>query len=132
MTPLDYATDGEFTELAQYLIQHGAKTGAEMGCYGEAADEHDIGCVKRALAHWEMEHFQEALNDFLEAVKLNPENKIALRGAGEMLDRLNRPSEALAYLNAAVKQDSEYGAAHRALKVAYYNTDEDESKRTDH
>ncbi len=94
--------------------------------YGEilATNPSDVAYGNRALAHWEMGEFQEALNDYLEAIRLNPLNIVALRGAGEMLNRLNRPLDAVRHLSAAVKLDPQYSAAYTALGVAYYNSEE--------
>lgn len=89
-----------------------------------AVELSDVAHGNRALAYWEMGSFQEALNDYLEAVKLNPLNTVALRGAGEMLNELDRSSDAVRYLSAAVKLDPKYSAAFTALGVAYYNSKE--------
>ena len=94
--------------------------------YGEilAMEPSDVAHGNRALAHWEMGDFQEALNDYLEAAKLNPLNTVALRGAGEMLNKLDRPLDAVRYLIAAVKLDPKYAVAFTALGVAYFNSEE--------
>lgn len=104
-----------------------------LGRYREAAaaydeilslEESDVAYNNRGLAHWNMGNFQEALNDYCKAVKMNPLNTIALRGAGEMLNRLGREAEAIRYLTEAVKLDPQYAAAYTALGVAYYNTED--------
>ncbi|GAT34336.1 TPR repeat-containing protein [Terrimicrobium sacchariphilum] len=94
--------------------------------YGEILklEPSDIAYGNRGLAYWEMGEFQKALDDYLEAVKWNPLNAIALRGAGEMLIKLDRPAEAACHLEAAVKLDPKYGPAYRALGVAYDNCEE--------
>lgn len=97
-----------------------------VAVYGEIleVETSDVAYGNRALAHWEMGNFQEALHDYLEAVKLNPLNTVALRGAGEMLNKLDHSLDAVSYLSAAVKLDPKYAAAYTALGVAYYNSEE--------
>jgi tetratricopeptide (TPR) repeat protein len=97
-----------------------------VAAYSEilAVEPSDVAYSNRALAYWEIGSYQEALTDYLEAVKLNPHNKVALRGAGEMLNELDRPKDAVHYLSAAVKLDQKYAAAYTALGVAYYNSEE--------
>lgn len=97
-----------------------------VAVYGKILEHEpsDVAYGNRALAHWEMGEFQAALDDYLEAIKLNPLNTVALRGAGEMLNELDRPLDAVRYLVAAVKLDPEYAAAYTALGVAYYNSED--------
>ena len=97
-----------------------------VSVYGQIleVDPSDVAYSNRALAYWEMGEFQKALDDYIESVKLNPLNTVALRGAGEMLNKLNRHLDAAPYLSAAVKLDPKYSAAYTALGVAYYNSEE--------
>jgi tetratricopeptide (TPR) repeat protein len=97
-----------------------------VAAYSEilAMETSDVAYANRALAYWEIGSHQKALSDYLEAIKLNPQNKVALRGAGEMLNEMDRHREAVRYLSAAVKLDPEYAAAYTALGVAYYNSEE--------
>lgn len=97
-----------------------------VAVYGEILklEPSDVAYGNRGLAYWEMGDFQKALDDYLEAVRWNPLNAIALRGAGEMLIKLDRPAEAACHLEAAVKLDPKYGPAYRALGVAYDNSEE--------
>ncbi|CAN5183197.1 hypothetical protein BH09SUM1_BH09SUM1_13670 [soil metagenome] len=80
-----------------------------------------IAHVNRGLAFWELRDIQAALKDYLDAIKIDPQNAVALRGAGEMSNRLDRPAEAIVHLRAAVKLDPLYAPAFAALGVAYYN-----------
>ena len=117
-------TDMEFRYLRGDAL-HGIEDYPEaVAVYGEiiAIEPSDIAFGNRALAQWELGNYQEALNDYLEAVRLNPKNTVAHRGVGEMLIKLDRPHDAVRYLTVAVNLDSEYAAAYTALGVAYYNS----------
>ena len=97
-----------------------------IAVYGEILEHEpsDVAYANRALAHWELGEFKKALDDYLEALKLNALNTVALRGAGEMLNELGHPLDATRYLIAAVQLDPKYSAAYTALGVAYYNSAE--------
>lgn len=97
-----------------------------ISVYGEILKKEpsDVAYGNRALAYWEMGEFQNALDDYLNSLKLNPLNTVALRGAGEMLNELGKPLDAVQYLTAAVKLDPKYSAAYTALGVAYYNSED--------
>lgn len=83
-----------------------------------------IALCNRGLAFWEKGEYSAALNDYLEAIKINSSNHIALRGAGEMLNRLDRSREAVHYLTLAVNQNPNYSAAFTALGIAYFNCED--------
>lgn len=73
------------------------------------------------LALWEKGEFLGALNNYRNSVSLNEMDPISLRGAGEMLNKLERYEEAIPYLIAAVNLDNKYVPALRALGIAYFN-----------
>jgi len=87
-----------------------------------SADEVAYG--NRALAYWECGEYQSALDDYLRAVELNPQNAIVLRGAGEMYLKLKRPNEAIDCLLRAIKVNPQYSAAYTALGVARYEIED--------
>jgi tetratricopeptide (TPR) repeat protein len=72
------------------------------------------------LANWELGSYDEALSDYLEAIKLNPLNAIALRGAGEMLVRRNKIDDAIAYFERALLINTNYINAYRSVGIACY------------
>ena len=75
-----------------------------------------------ALALWKKGEFESSLENYVVAVSLNETDPIPLRGAGEMLNRLDRFGEAIPYLIAAVNLKPDYLQALRSLGVAYYHT----------
>ncbi len=75
-----------------------------------------------ALAHWNKGEFADAFENYVRAINLNETDPISFRGAGEMLNLLNRSEEAIPYLIAAVTIDQKYLLALRALGVAYFNS----------
>lgn len=80
-----------------------------------------VAHINKALAHWELREYQSALYHYQQALMKVPENAIALRGAGEMLNALERHDEAAELLRRAVQSDPKYSKAYTALGVAYYN-----------
>ena len=80
----------------------------------------DIAYANRGLANWELGSYDEALSDYLEAIKLNPLNALALRGAGEMLVRRNKIDDAIAYFERALLINTNYINAYRSVGIACY------------
>lgn len=72
------------------------------------------------MANWELGSYDEALSDYLEAIKLNPLNAIALRGAGKMLVRRNKIDDAIAYFERALLINTNYINACRSVGIACY------------
>jgi tetratricopeptide (TPR) repeat protein len=100
------------------------------GCYEEAIFCYDkillngvdsTALNNRGLAYWECGQLDRALEDYLHAIEIDPQNPISLRGVGAILDALGRSAEALEPLQKAVELDPEYSTAWRSLGIAYYN-----------
>ena len=53
--------------------------------------EDDEAYLLRGMRHWGLQHRSAAINDYLSAIRLNPESKAreALRAANEILDYRN-------------------------------------------
>ena len=64
----------------------------ELNLYIEAHPEDDEAFTLRGLRHWSLNHRKEAINDYLEAIKLNPESKarMALQYSNSILNYYNK------------------------------------------
>ncbi len=62
-----------------------------------------------------------AMADYLEAISLDPCDSVAHRNLGALLNRLDRPEEALLYLNTAIDLDPHSARACTELGIAYFN-----------
>lgn len=93
-----------------------------IACFDEilAAEISDIAYANKGLAHWELKEFKLALQSYLEAIRLNPANAIAQRGAAEMHIKLDAPKSALPFLNRALKLNPDYQEAYRCLGIAHF------------
>jgi len=86
--------------------------------------ESDIAFTNRGLGFWELGKYDDALFNYREAVKYNPTNYIALRGAGVSLMNLSEYQRAILYLEAAIRINPKYLAGHTALGAAYFKVDD--------
>lgn len=82
----------------------------------------DVAYTNLGLIFWENNSYLKAFENYVKAISINPLNVIAMRGAGEMLNELNRPNDAIPYLTKAVDLLPTYSAAYTALGVAYFNS----------
>lgn len=82
----------------------------------------EVAFANRGLANWELGKHADALSDYLSALSLNPRNAVALRGAGEMLLKLDKVERAIRYFRKAIEIEPRYSLAYRALGVAYYRS----------
>jgi tetratricopeptide (TPR) repeat protein len=106
---------------------HAVKRYSEaVDVYGEilTMERTDVAYANRGLAYWELCNYERALDDYLEAIRLNSRNAIALRGAGEMLVKLEKPYDAVSHLSAAIDVDPNYAKAFTALGIAYFHCKE--------
>ena len=103
----------------------------ELGKYDEAIivynniisfDPSHVAYNNLALALWNNKEFADALKNYIMSISLNERDPFSLRGAGEILNRLKRPEEAIPYLVAAVNINPNYLLALRALGLAYFNS----------
>jgi tetratricopeptide (TPR) repeat protein len=86
-------------------------------CYSEILEfgESDMAFNNRALAYWELGHYDKALSDYKRSTQLNPGNVTSYRGAGEMLLRLGRPADAILQFEIALRIDGDYEGASDGL-----------------
>ena len=59
----------------------------------------------RGCVYWELGDYKSAMHDFQESIKINPVNKFALRGAGEMFLLEKSYDEAIHYFQRALAVD---------------------------
>jgi len=87
-------------------------------CYSLLIDikPQDIAHNNRGVAYWEIDKYDHALGDFLNSIKINSNNKFALRGAGEISMILKLYKDAEKYLKMALDIDPSYSNALEALK----------------
>ena len=71
-------------------------------------DTMDIIYNNRGVAHWELGEHEAAMRDFQESIKLNPVNKYALYGAGEMHLIAKAYDEAIKCFQRVLAIDSKY------------------------
>jgi tetratricopeptide (TPR) repeat protein len=91
--------------------------------------EIDIAYNNRGLAYWELKQYHRALNDYRAAIRLNPKNVTAQRGAGDMCRLLDYEEEALDYFKSAIKLNPKYADAYRGAGIILFRLDRfDESK----
>lgn len=81
----------------------------------------DIAYANKALALWELKRYKDALMNYIRAIKVNGKNAIALRGAGEMHLKLNKPKNAINNFKKAIKLNPKYSDAISSLGLAFYN-----------
>ncbi|NOZ83902.1 MAG: tetratricopeptide repeat protein [Epsilonproteobacteria bacterium] len=71
------------------------------------------------LAHYEINNYNEALQAFREAVKINPDHAKAFYGIGNIHMKLARHSEAIEAFKQAISLDSNFKDAHFNLGLSY-------------
>lgn len=64
----------------------------ELDEYIALFPEDDEALTMRGLVHWNLNHRKEAINDFLTAIRINPESrgKMALEYVNSILDYYNK------------------------------------------
>ncbi len=85
-----------------------------IDCYSQilAQEASDKAYNNRGMAYWCLGKYAEALLDYRQAIRLNPENFVAQRGAGEMCLKLNYFKEALKCFEAAIRLKADYPGAY--------------------
>ena len=87
-----------------------------------APGEDATAYANRGLAYWELGEWESALNDYKKAVALDPNDPTVMRSIGEILNKLERYSEAVTFLHKAIDLDSASSRTFCALGIAYFNT----------
>lgn len=93
-----------------------------ISCYEAiiAEEPSDVAYANKGLAHWELGEYPTALKCYIEAIRLNPANAIAQRGAAEMHIKLGSPKAAVPFLERALKLKPDYQEAYTCSGIAFY------------
>lgn len=93
-----------------------------ISCYEAllAEEPSDVAYANKGLAHWELGDYPTALKCYIEAIRLNPANAIAQRGAAEMHIKLGSPKTAISFLEKALKLKPDYQEAYTCSGIAFY------------
>lgn len=93
-----------------------------IACYEALLEEEpcDTAHANKGLCHWELREHKIALKSYLAAIRLNPGNAIAQRGAGEMKIKLDTPAASIPFFERAIAIDRRYQAAYTSLGIAHF------------
>lgn len=97
-----------------------------VACYSFILENQKTDCAycNRGLSFWSLREYEKALADYQSAMRLNPENAIACRGAGEMCLKLGSANDAVVFFEMAIKIDPSYIDALVGLGIAFYQSGE--------
>jgi len=124
--PLSVGMNLQFCYLRADILLDTGNHEAAAAAYDEiiATSSTEVALANRALAKWEMNLYAEALEDYLQAYKMNASNPIVCRGVGEMMIKTGNSKGAVPFLQKALQLDQEYSQAYTALGVALFNCEE--------
>lgn len=97
---------------------------AELAINPDAGSEYELGEMAREVRKW-----NEAVEHFGRAVKIDPQFSAALIGLGKSLVSAGRASEAVAPLEQAVKLNPADAVAHYQLSFAYLRVGREEDSK---
>jgi tetratricopeptide (TPR) repeat protein len=84
-----------------------------------ALESSDIALANRGFALMEMQQWDRALTDYLEAARANPNNTIAISFAAECYLKLGKFKEALSFLFQEIKKNTSSGRLYALLGEAH-------------
>jgi tetratricopeptide (TPR) repeat protein len=86
-------------------------------------EKSDTAYANRGFAFMAMKKWDLALRDYLEAIRLNPENISAIDFAAECQVKLGQVTEAIHLLSTVISNGAKYGRLFKGLGLAYSKID---------
>lgn len=100
--------------------------GKAIEAYGKALEDENLPEARRAsifndrgVAHWRQQRYEQALADFEESIKLNPDFAPVYNNRGNVLMAMGRVEDAIADFSQAIALAPAYGAAFNNRGNAY-------------